>query len=109
MEAGDITAVLARASGGDEEAFSLLVHSHARTAFRLAYRLTGDERDAEDVVQESFIRAYRQINRFEARSNFATDSMLITGPNSTSRSVGSPIRSALVCSSNFVRNGWATL
>ena len=72
MEAGDIAAVLARASGGDEEAFSLLVHSHARTAFRLAYRLTGDERDAEDVVQESFIRAYRQLNRFEARSNFGT-------------------------------------
>lgn len=72
MEAGDVAAVLARASGGDGEAFSLLVNSHARMAFRLAYRLTGDERDAEDVVQESFIRAYRQINRFEARSNFAT-------------------------------------
>lgn len=72
MEAGDVAAVLARASGGDGEAFSLLVNLHARMAFRLAYRLTGDERDAEDVVQESFIRAYRQINRFEARSNFAT-------------------------------------
>jgi RNA polymerase sigma-70 factor, ECF subfamily len=72
MEAGDVAAVLARASGGDGEAFSLLVNSHARLAFRLAFRLTGDERDAEDVVQESFIRAYRQINRFEARSNFAT-------------------------------------
>lgn len=72
MEAGDIAAALARASGGDEEAFGLLVNSHARTAFRLAYRLTGDERDAEDVVQESFIRAFRQISRFEARSNFGT-------------------------------------
>jgi len=72
MEAGDIAAVLARASGGDEEAFGLLVNSHARTAFRLAFRLTGDERDAEDVVQESFIRAYRQLGRFEARSNFGT-------------------------------------
>src|SRR5262245_46740248 len=72
MEAGDVAAVLAKASGGDGEAFSLLVNSHARTAFRLAYRLTGNERDAEDVVQESFIRAYRQLNRFEARCNFAT-------------------------------------
>jgi RNA polymerase sigma-70 factor (ECF subfamily) len=68
----DVAAVLARASGGDGEAFGLLVNSHARTAFRLAYRLTGDERDAEDVVQESFIRAYRQLGRFEARSNFGT-------------------------------------
>ena len=72
MEAGDVAAVLAKASGGDGEAFGLLVNSHARTAFRLAYRLTGNERDAEDVVQESFIRAYRQLSRFEARSNFAT-------------------------------------
>jgi RNA polymerase sigma-70 factor, ECF subfamily len=72
MELGDVAAVLARASGGDGEAFGLLVNAHARTAFRLAYRLTGDERDAEDVVQESFIRAYRQLNRFEARSNFGT-------------------------------------
>src|SRR5688572_32406533 len=71
MEVGDV-AVLSRASGGDAEAFSLLVNSHARTAFRLAYRLTGNERDAEDVVQESFIRAYRQLGRFEARSNFST-------------------------------------
>ena len=69
---GDVAAVLARASGGDEEAFGLLVNSHARTAFRLAYRLTGDERDAEDVVQESFIRAYRQLNRFQSRANFGT-------------------------------------
>ena len=72
MEVGDVAAVLARASGGDGEAFGLLVSAHARTAFRLAYRLTGDERDAEDVVQESFIRAYRQLDRFEARSNFGT-------------------------------------
>ena len=68
----DVAAVLARASGGDGEAFGLLVNSHARTGFRLAYRLTGDERDAEDVVQESFIRAHRQLGRFEARSNFGT-------------------------------------
>ena len=72
MEVGDAAAVLSRASTGDAEAFGLLVNSHARTAFRLAFRLTGDERDAEDVVQESFIRAYRQLSRFEARSNFAT-------------------------------------
>ena len=70
--AADVAAVLGKASGGDGEAFALLVNSHARTAFRLAYRLTGNERDAEDVVQESFIRAYRQLSRFEARSNFAT-------------------------------------
>ena len=70
MEAGETAAVLARARHGDGDAFRALVELHARAAFSLAYRLTGDERDAEDVVQESFIRAYRQLGRFESRSNF---------------------------------------
>jgi RNA polymerase sigma-70 factor (ECF subfamily) len=72
MEAGEAAAVLARARQGDGDAFRALVDLHARQAFALAFRLTRDERDAEDVVQESFIRAYRQIGRFEARSNFGT-------------------------------------
>ena len=72
MEAGDAGVILARARQGDEDAFRVLVELHARAAFRLAFRLMRDERDAEDVVQESFIRAYRQLSRFEARSNFAT-------------------------------------
>jgi RNA polymerase sigma-70 factor (ECF subfamily) len=72
MEAADAAAVLARARQGDGDAFRALVELHARHAFALAYRLTRDARDAEDVVQESFIRAYRQIGRFEARSNFGT-------------------------------------
>jgi RNA polymerase sigma-70 factor (ECF subfamily) len=72
MEAGEAAAALARARQGDSDAFRALVELHARAAFGLAYRLTGDERDAEDVVQESFIRAYRQLGRFESRSNFGT-------------------------------------
>src|ERR687892_1833412 len=72
MEAGEAAAVLARARQGDGDAFRSLVELHSRQAFALAYRLTRDERDADDVVQESFIRAYRQIGRFEARSNFGT-------------------------------------
>lgn len=72
MEAGEAAAVLARARQGDGDAFRALVELHARHAFALAFRLTRDQRDAEDVVQESFIRAYRQIGRFEARSNFGT-------------------------------------
>jgi RNA polymerase sigma-70 factor (ECF subfamily) len=72
MEAGEAAAALARARQGDSDAFRALVELHAKAAFSLAYRLTGDERDAEDVVQESFIRAYRQLGRFESRSNFGT-------------------------------------
>src|SRR4051812_44545207 len=71
MDATDV-AVIARARQGDSEAFSTLVERHSRRAFQLAYRITGNEQDAEDVVQESFIRAYRQIGRFEARAHFST-------------------------------------
>src|SRR5262252_952662 len=68
----EIAAVLARARQGDSEAFRSLVERHSRSAFRLAYRMTGNEQDAEDVVQESFLRAYRQLGRFESRANFGT-------------------------------------
>jgi RNA polymerase sigma-70 factor (ECF subfamily) len=72
MDASESAAVLARARQGDSEAFRVLVERHSRNAFRLAHRLTGNEQDAEDVVQESFIRAYRQLGRFESRANFGT-------------------------------------
>lgn len=71
MEASDL-AVVARVKAGDLDAFRHLVERHSRSVFRLAYRLTGHEQDAEDVVQETFLKAYRQIRRFEARSSFAT-------------------------------------
>jgi RNA polymerase sigma-70 factor (ECF subfamily) len=72
MDAGDAEVILVRARAGDEDAFRLLVDRHARQAFNLAYRLTRDERDAEDVVQESFVRAFRGLDGFEARANFGT-------------------------------------
>jgi RNA polymerase sigma-70 factor, ECF subfamily len=68
----DDAATVAKARGGDEEAFRLLVERHGRSVYRLAFRMTGKAEDAEDVVQETFVRAYRQLGRFEARSNFAT-------------------------------------
>jgi RNA polymerase sigma-70 factor (ECF subfamily) len=71
MHSDDAEAV-AKARGGDQDAFRVLVERHSRTIYRLAYRMTGKPEDAEDVVQETMIRAYRQLGRFEARSNFAT-------------------------------------
>src|SRR3989454_10379495 len=72
MDATEAAADLARARQGDSEAFRALVERHSRSVFRLAYRMTGNEQDAEDVVQESFLRAYRQLGRFESRANFGT-------------------------------------
>jgi RNA polymerase sigma-70 factor (ECF subfamily) len=63
----DATAV-ARARAGDDEAFLLLVQRHSRALFGLAYRMTGNEHDAEDAVQEALLKAYRNLHRFEERS-----------------------------------------
>jgi len=61
-----------RAQSGDSDAFRLLVEQHSRAVFRLAFRMTGNEQDAEDVVQETFLRAYRQLDKYEARASFST-------------------------------------
>jgi len=68
----DDTETVAKARAGDADAFRRLVERHSRDVFRLAYRMTRNERDAEDVVQEAFLRAYRNLDRFEQRSNFGS-------------------------------------
>lgn len=50
----------------------MLVEPHSRGVFRLAFRMTGNEQDAEDVVQESFMRAFRQLHKFDSRASFGT-------------------------------------
>src|ERR1700731_1504672 len=72
MDASEATAVLAHARQGDSEAFRVLVERHSRSVFRLAYRMTGNQQDAEDVVQESFLRAYKQLGKFDKRASFGT-------------------------------------
>ena len=69
---GDDAAAVARARGGDSEAFRLLVERHSRSVYKVAYRVTGNPDDAEDVVQETFLKAYRQLDRFEERASFGT-------------------------------------
>jgi RNA polymerase sigma-70 factor (ECF subfamily) len=65
-------AAVALARDGDSEAFQALVERHSRAVYRLAHRMTGSPQDAEDVVQETFLKAYRQLGRFESRANFGT-------------------------------------
>src|SRR5450432_994888 len=71
MEYGDDDA-LEKARCGDRDAFRVLVEHHAAAVFRLAYRMTGNETDAEDMVQETFLRAWREIRRFDGRASFGT-------------------------------------
>lgn len=63
---------VARVRAGEPEAFRVLMERHGRAVHRLAFRMTGNEHDAEDVVQETFLRAYRNLDHFEARSQFGS-------------------------------------
>lgn len=66
------SAAAEEARKGNQHAFRVLVERHSPPVFRLAFRMTGNEQDAEDIVQESFLRAYRQIERFDGRAAFGT-------------------------------------
>ena len=61
-----------RTLAGDRDAFRALVERHSQSVFRLAYRMTGNQQDAEEVVQEAFLRAYQKLKQFESRANFGT-------------------------------------
>jgi RNA polymerase sigma-70 factor (ECF subfamily) len=61
-----------RTLAGERDAFRVLVERHSQNVFRLAYRMTGNQQDAEEIVQEAFLRAYQKLGQFEARANFGT-------------------------------------
>ena len=71
MEQNDQAAIRAILAG-DKEAYGALVRRHSLRLFRVAFRMTGNEADADDVVQEAFLRGYRKLESFESRSNFGT-------------------------------------
>ena len=64
--------VVARARGGDTEAFRVLVERHSRYLFAVAHRLVGNVEDAQDVVQETWLKAHRQLVSFESRADVRT-------------------------------------
>jgi len=61
-----------RAQNGDKVAFGLLVTKYQRKLFRLAFRMLGNQAEAEDVVQDTFIKAYRALPQFRGDSTFYT-------------------------------------
>ena len=60
------------ARSGDADAFRDLVVRHSQRVFSTAFRITGNADDADDVVQETFLRAYRKLRLFDGRSQFNT-------------------------------------
>jgi RNA polymerase sigma-70 factor (ECF subfamily) len=68
----DEAALVARAKAGDMEAFSDLVQHYDRRVFRMAKQITQNDDDAEDVLQESFLKAYSHLDDFQGNSKFYT-------------------------------------
>lgn len=71
MEASD-AAVVAQVLAGDRDSFRVLMDRHSRSIYKVAYRMTANQQDAEEIVQETFLRAYKSLQRFESRSSFST-------------------------------------
>ena len=68
----DVAQLVTAARDGDREAFDELVRATHAETFTLALRLTGNEEDARDVVQEAYIRAFKGIGRFRGDAQFST-------------------------------------
>src|SRR5512138_2310225 len=64
--------LVAAAAGGDAEAFAALVTRHQAAIVNLARAMTADDGEADDLAQETFIRAYKSIGRFRGDSTFRT-------------------------------------
>ena len=62
----------AQAKQGDRSAFTELVNRYARNIFRLARHITKNDQDAEDVLQETFLKAYSRLEQFHGDSKFYT-------------------------------------
>ncbi|HEV8041137.1 MAG TPA: RNA polymerase sigma factor [Bryobacteraceae bacterium] len=74
QEAGifDESALVAKAREGDLAAFNELVNSYSRKIFRLAKHITQNDEDAEDVLQETFLKAFEHLGDFQGQSKFYT-------------------------------------
>src|ERR1043165_5898298 len=68
----DESELVEKARGGDTAAFAELVRKYERKIFRLAKHITQSQEDAEDVLQETFLKAYSHLDGFQGQSKFYT-------------------------------------
>ena len=61
-----------RTLAGDRDAYRVLVERHSRMVYRMAFRMMGDAHEAEEVVQEAFVRGYQKLRQFAGQANFGT-------------------------------------
>jgi RNA polymerase sigma-70 factor (ECF subfamily) len=72
MVTEDEGVLIARSRSGDWEAFAALIRMHQRMIHSLAYRMSGSAADAEDLAQETFIRAYRSLDTYRGEAKFSS-------------------------------------
>ncbi len=87
----DLALLVAAAKAGDQDSFDELVRATYRATYTLAHRLTGNDDDASDVVQEAYLRAYRGLRRFRGDAQFTTWLYRITA-NCAATHVGKRLR-----------------
>src|SRR5438270_10164558 len=68
----ELAELVTAAKAGDRSAFDELVRATYADTYTLAYRLTGNEEDARDVVQDAYLRAYKGLRRFRGDAQFST-------------------------------------
>ena len=61
-----------RTLAGDRDAYRILVERHSQNIYRLAFRMAGNSHDAEEIVQEAFLRGYQKLKQFAGQANFGT-------------------------------------
>ena len=72
MELDTDVSLVRRAREGDFSAFEALFERHRLLVYRFAYQMTGRRDDAEDLVQEAFVRAYQNLHRYRDEAKFTT-------------------------------------
>ncbi len=72
MELDSDVALVRRAREGDYDAFEQLFERHRLLVYRFAYQMAGKRDDAEDIVQEAFVRAYQNLHRYRDEAKFTT-------------------------------------
>jgi RNA polymerase sigma factor (sigma-70 family) len=72
VEMHEDTTLVRRTLAGDQEAFAALVEKYKDAVFNVAYRMLGNATEAEDVAQETFVRAYTQLKTYKESHRFST-------------------------------------
>jgi len=64
--------IVARVLNGDRQAYALLIEEYKKPIYSLAYRMTRNSEDAEDLAQETFLRSFNQLSRYDTKRSFYT-------------------------------------